>query len=275
MAQFTADDLERLASALVRAGADEVMPRFGKLTAAQTRRKSSAFDIVTDADEAAERAIASALQADFPGSLVIGEEAADQDPALLERVSASELCFLIDPLDGTKNFASGLPLFGLMGAAVMHGRVVAGVIHDPVCGRTASARLDDGAWLQDRSGVRERMRVAAPVAVGDIEGIAGTRFLPEPLRTQVSANLSRLQLTNWFRCAAHEYMLAAAGHCHILFYNRLMPWDHAAGWLLHREAGGYSAHFDGTPYLPAHTSGGLLCAPDRACWNAVRAALLG
>ena len=51
--------------------------------------------------------------------------------------------------------------------------------------------------------------------------------------------------------------------------------DHAAGWLLHREAGGHSAHLDGSPYLPTHTSGGLLCAPDRASWDAVRAALLG
>jgi len=61
----------------------------------------------------------------------------------------------------------------------------------------------------------------------------------------------------------------------VLFYNKLMPWDHAAGWLLHREAGGHSAHFDGSPYLPTHTTGGLLCAPTKASWDAVRAALLG
>ena len=49
-----------------------------------------------------------------------------------------------------------------------------------------------------------------------------------------------------------------------------MPWDHAAGWLLHREAGGYSAHFDGTPYRPTDLSGGLICAPDEASWRAAR-----
>jgi fructose-1,6-bisphosphatase/inositol monophosphatase family enzyme len=52
-----------------------------------------------------------------------------------------------------------------------------------------------------------------------------------------------------------------------------MPWDHAAGVLLHQEAGGYSAHFDGTPYRPTATAGGLLCAPDRACFLALREAL--
>jgi fructose-1,6-bisphosphatase/inositol monophosphatase family enzyme len=107
-----------------------------------------------------------------------------------------------------------------------------------------------------------------------MEGIVGTTFLPEPLRSTVNANLSRLASSTWLRCAAHEYRMAAAGHCHVLFYNRLMPWDHSAGWLLHREAGGYSAHFDGTAYRPAHLSGGLICAPDEASWQSARTALL-
>lgn len=250
------------------------MPRFGKVSALQVRQKSSTFDIVTEADEASERAITSLLRAQFPGCVVIGEEAADRNPDLLHAMASADLAFVLDPLDGTKNFASGLPLFGVMAAAVMQGEVVAGVIHDPVTGTTALARSNEGAWLQDRSGARERMRVASPAPVAEMEGIAGTNFLPQPLRERVSANLSRLRMTNWFRCAAHEYRLVAAGHGHILFYNRLMPWDHAAGWLLHREAGGHGAHFDGSPYAPTHTSGGLLYAPHPESWKAVRAALL-
>ena len=79
-------------------------------------------------------------------------------------------------------------------------------------------------------------------------------------------NLPRLGSVTWLRCAAHEYRMAASGACHVLFYNRLMPWDHAPGWLLH-QGGGYSAHFDGSAYVPAHTTGGLICAPDRASWR--------
>ena len=74
-----------------------------------------------------------------------------------------------------------------------------------------------------------------------------------------------------YRCAAHEYRLAAGGHAHVLLYNRLMPWDHLPGWLLHREAGGYAARFDGSDYLPTHRDGGLICAPDRDSWEALRA----
>lgn len=273
MTTFSSDDVDWLVSTLAHAAAEEVMPRFGRLAASQVRIKTSAFDIVTDADEACEQAITRQLRARFPGAVVIGEEAAGRDPGLLDALGAADLAFLIDPLDGTRNFASGLPLFGVMAAAVVRGEVVAGVIHDPVSGTTALARAQEGAWMQDRSGARVRMHVADPVPVAEMEGIAGTNFLPPPLKMQVNANLSRLRMTNWFRCAAHEYRLAAAGHCHILFYNRLMPWDHAAGWLLHREAGGYSAHFDGSPYAPSHTSGGLLYAPDRPAWDAVHAAL--
>jgi fructose-1,6-bisphosphatase/inositol monophosphatase family enzyme len=274
VAKFTIDQLDRVSLVLTQVAAEELMPRFGTMTALQIHRKSSAFDIVTNADVASETAITSLLSADFPGAIVIGEEAAGRNPSLPDTLGSAELAFLIDPLDGTKNFASGLPLFGVMAGAVMHGEVVAGVIHDPVSGTTALALRDEGAWMQDRSGARERMRVAVPVPVEEMEGIAGTNFLPESLKERVAARLSRLGMTNWFRCAVHEYRLAAAGHCHFLFYNRLMPWDHAAGWLLHREAGGYGMHFDGSPYLPTHTSGGLLYAPDHNSWKSVRAVLL-
>jgi fructose-1,6-bisphosphatase/inositol monophosphatase family enzyme len=182
---------------------------------------------------------------------------------------------LIDPLDGTKNFTARLPLFGLMAAAIWRGEIVGAVIYDPVGEDWAYAVRNEGAWLQLGDGTRENLRVAAPVSPAAMHAVAGTNFLPEPLRTTVAHNLSRIGMNFWFRCAAHEYRMAAAGHCHLLVYIRLTPWDHAAGWLLHREAGGYSAHFDGTPYHPTHVTGGLICAPDQTSWQAARDALLG
>ncbi len=267
--------INQIAHLLAEVAAQEILPRFGRLQQHQIREKTSAFDVVTEADEAAERAITAGLRAAFEGADVVGEEAVGRDPSLLDLLGSSELVFVVDPLDGTKNFASGLPLFGVMVAVLVRGEVVAGVIHDPVGQTTACALRDQGAWLLAPDGARTPLHVAAPLPVKQMHGIVSTNFVPEPLRTQVNGRLSRLASSNWFRCAAHEYRLAAAGHCDVLFYNKLMPWDHAAGWLLHREAGGFSAHFDGSPYLPTHTNGGLLCAPDRTSWDAVRAALLG
>jgi fructose-1,6-bisphosphatase/inositol monophosphatase family enzyme len=259
---------------LTNAADTHIMPRFRQLAQTDIRQKSSAFDIVTAADEAAEAAIATALRSAFPNAAIIGEEATAADSTLLGQIATADLAFIIDPIDGTKNFVAGLPLFGVMVAATIRGQIDCGIIYDPICRDAAYALRGKGAWLQGDNRPAVSLHVATPVPVAEMDAIVGTNFLPERLRSTVSANLSRLAMTSWLRCAAHEYRMAAAGHCHLLLYNKLMPWDHAAGWLIHQEAGGYSAHFDGSPYLPTHLTGGLICAPDQASWLAARAALL-
>lgn len=268
-------DVLTMGKILAHAAEAHIMPRFRKLGCREVREKSSAFDVVTDADEAAEQAISSTLRSVFPNAVVIGEEATEKDPTLIDAIATADLAFVVDPIDGTKNFVAGLPLFGMMIAATIRGEVVAGVIHDPICRDTAFALRGGGAWMEGEGRQPTKLNVAAAVPVPSMDAIVGTNFLPEPLRSTVNGNLSRLAMSSWLRCAAHEYRMAAAGHCHILFYNKLMPWDHAAGWLIHREAGGYSAHFDGSAYLPTHLTGGLLCAPDQASWLLAREALLG
>jgi fructose-1,6-bisphosphatase/inositol monophosphatase family enzyme len=269
------DLIRQVGAILARAARAEILPRFRTLTAEQVRQKSSAIDLVTEADERAEAMITAELKAAFPNATIVGEEATHRDPGLLEAIASAELAFIVDPVDGTRNFASGLPLFGVMAAATVRGEIVAGVIHDPICRDFAYAEKGGGAWLESEDGSkRTLLRVAPPVPVAEMEGYLATTFLPQPLRNTVNGNLSRLATTASLRCAAHEYRLAAGGHCHLLLYNKLMPWDHAAGWLLHREAGGYSAHFDGSPYRPTHLTGGLIYAPDAPSWHAARAALL-
>lgn len=272
---LTHSDALAIGEILARAGRAEIMPRFQRLRDGQVRQKTSAFDVVTDADEAAERTISAALRTRFPSALIVGEEAAETDPGLIGRIADADLAFSIDPIDGTRNFVAGLPLFGVMAAATVRGEVVLGAIHDPVCGDTAFALRGEGAWIESEARPPADLRVAAPVPVARMDAVIGTNFLPEPLRSTVNRNLPRVAVSSWLRCAAHEYRMAAAGHCHLLLYNKLMPWDHAAGWLLHREAGGHSAHFDGSPYRPADLTGGLICAPDAASWTAARDALLG
>lgn len=270
LSRNTALDVAEIAATAART---EIMPRFKGLAAALgARQKTSRFDVVTDADEAAEAAIAKALTDRFPGALIVGEEAAERDAGLLSGIATADLAFIVDPIDGTKNFSSGVPLFGTMVAATVRGEIVLAAIHDPICQDTFLALRGEGAWRQ-AEGASSALRVARPVPVDQMHAVAGTTFLPEPLRSTVIGNLPKFAMTFWMRCAAHEYRMAAAGHCDVLMYNKLMPWDHAAGWLLHREAGGYSAHFDGTAYSPSHLSGGLLCTPDRASWESVRAAL--
>ena len=250
------------------------MPRFRKLAAGDVRQKTGPLDLVTDADEAAERMITAGLAQQFPGCVVVGEEATAADPSRLNKLVDADLAFVVDPVDGTANFAAGLPLFGVMAAAIVRGEVVAAAIHDPICDDTALAMRGEGAWTEAPDGRRADLRVAAPVPVAEMTGNVSWRFLPEPQRAIVCANLPQLGASWDYRCAAHEYRMASAGLCHLLFFNRMMPWDHAPGWLLHQEAGGYSARLDGNRYTPLRTDGGLICTPDRESWRAVRDTLL-
>jgi fructose-1,6-bisphosphatase/inositol monophosphatase family enzyme len=107
-----------------------------------------------------------------------------------------------------------------------------------------------------------------------MSGNVSWRYLPQELRSVVTGNMPKVAMAADLRCAAHTYRLIAAGHLHFAFSSSVMPWDHAAGWLIYREAGGYTAHFDGSPYHPTHRGGGLISAPDRESWQAVRDALL-
>jgi fructose-1,6-bisphosphatase/inositol monophosphatase family enzyme len=273
--RFDLTTATEVATILRDAARTEILPLFRRLGVAQIRTKSSAIDLVTDADEAAERQITAALTARFPGCLVVGEEACAANPALLEGWAAAELAFVVDPVDGTANFASGMPIFGCMAAAVVRGEVVAAWIYDPMGDDTAIAIRGEGAWIDRADGTRFDLRVAAPVPFEQMIGAVSWTWMAEPVRSQVTRRLSRLAGGVQFRCAAHEYRLVASGGAHFVVYNKLMPWDHLPGWLLHREAGGHSARFDGSEYRPEHLGGGLLAAPDKASWAMIRETLLG
>lgn len=249
------------------------MPRFRNLAAGEVRAKSGPQDLATAADDACETAVVGALARLFPGIPVVGEEAASADASILAATGEAEWCFVLDPVDGTANFAAGLPLFGTMLALLRRGEPVAAWIHDPILHDTAIALRGEGAWVEDRHGRRRDLRVAAPTPVGEMRAAVSHRYLPPDLAQRVRPRLGVFGAGWELRCAAHEWRLAASGPIHALSYWKLMPWDHAPGVLVHAEAGGYAALRDGRPYHAGTHTGGLIAAPDRASWEAVRDAL--
>lgn len=248
----------------------EILPRFKKLGAEDVRTKSGPLDPVTIADEAAEQALTQGLNRLFPADDVIGEESVASGAARLERLGESGRVWIIDPIDGTANFASELPLFGVMLALVEADEILASFIYDPFGDDCAVALRGQGAWMIAADGTRRALRVAPSVPVNEmVAGPISWRFMQEPLKSHVLRHLTSLLSVTDYRCAAQQYRLLAAGHCHASLYQKLLPWDHAAGVLLHREAGGYARRFDGSPYRPSVTTGGLLLAPDEAGWQAL------
>ncbi|AKI00308.1 inositol monophosphatase/fructose-1,6-bisphosphatase family protein [Hoeflea sp. IMCC20628] len=275
MTGLNAADMDWLAALLLDVGTAEIMPRFRNLDEGAVQQKTSATDLVTEADVNAERVITAALLERYPDSLVIGEEAVADNPALLKGwVSSGKRAFIVDPIDGTFNFASGVASFGVMLAVVEAGETVAGIIHDPVGQDWIMAQKGSGAILRRLDGRESALRVAEPTgSIHQMIGSASWQYMPEPERSMIARNQALCIGSVAYRCAAQEYRLLVGGHIHFTLYNKLMPWDHLAGTLITEEAGGYVRRFDGSVYKPEHLDGGLLATTDLDSWNVVREAL--
>jgi fructose-1,6-bisphosphatase/inositol monophosphatase family enzyme len=266
----TTVDIAALANLLQEAAVQEILPRFRNLGDGDVRMKTEAIDLVTEADEAAERVIRKGIESLMPEALFVGEESVAADPDLLGRLQGADLAVVVDPIDGTFNFASGLTLFGMILAVVSKGETVAGVIYDPVGNDWALVEKGSGAWLYRTDGSQEQMFVRPSGPLEQMIGIANTGFFDIETRRKILSNLAEVRLFTSYRCAAHEYRLLGQGHMDFAMYNKLMPWDHLAGALMMQEAGAHVARFDGSPYLPHHTAGGLLVASDPDAWQELR-----
>ena len=263
-------DVTTLAHVLRRAAQMEILPRFRRLGSDDVRVKSEATDLVTEADERAERMVKTEVSRLWPEALFIGEESVAADPTLLDKLPGADLAIVIDPVDGTFNFASGIPAFGVMASVISKGETVAGIIFDPMGDDWVLAERGSGAWLRRPDGETIRLKVAQSVELEDMVGMASTGFLPMGKRAEIMGNLAKVRYSTNYRCAAHEYRTLAGGHVHYLMYNKLMPWDHLAGTLISQEAGAYARRFDGSSYLPHHLDGGLLIAVDKDSWELLR-----
>ena len=263
-------DISVLANLLRDAAKTEILPRFRRLDSGMVSQKTEAIDLVTEADTAAEKLITAQILDLWPGTLVVGEEAVAADPPLLAKLADADVAITLDPVDGTANFAAGLPAFAVMAAVVVKGETVAGIIYDPMGDDWLMAERGAGAWLVRADGERIRQRVAVPVPLDQMVGVASLFLLPKPMREPILSNLHKVRLNASYRCAGHEYRMLVGGHLHYLMYGKLMPWDHLPGSLIAQEAGAYVGRLDGSAYEVKHTAGGLVVSTDRDSYDTLR-----
>ena len=243
-----------------------ILPRYKKLTDADVSTKSGPRDLVTIADVESEHALTRIFSGLLPGSLVIGEESASADASVLDRLADDNAVWIIDPIDGTANFVDGIARFAVMVALVHRGETVMGWIHDPVANRTLWAEKGAGAWLEEGGG---RTRVHQPPVAGNALSDMNAGLYDRELGNLKGKFARIVRLGS----AAHDYWSLTDGRLQVLSFRRLKPWDHAAGTLIHQEAGGYSCMRSGLPYAPAQKDQvGILCAPNRHIWDVVMAA---
>ena len=261
---------QRLIEIVRNAAKTEILPRFRNLSEDAIRSKSAPDDLVTDADQGAERMMTAAIRELLPEATVIGEEAVADASANLDDIAGAELALIIDPVDGTWNFARGLNQFGVILAATSFGETIFGLLYDPLADDWIVARHGEGAWFGRPDGTERQLQVSDTDRFDEMVGSTSIRLFPKAQQYQLSATFPDFQRMMAFGCACHEYRTMAFGFVDFMLTGKLMPWDHAAGLMIHREAGGYSALLDGTPYQPTIHQGSVLAASSRVHWERLR-----
>jgi myo-inositol-1(or 4)-monophosphatase len=224
----------KLALELARKAGEELRQGFGHVK--QIRRKG-AVDLVTEYDLRSEHLILEAIRQAFPQDAILSEEAG--------QVSRGDICWMVDPLDGTTNFAHALPMFCVSIACTQAGVPALGVIYDPLREELFQALAGGGVSLNG-----EALRVSETDTLPEALLVTG---FPYDIRTNPRNNLdhySRLALTSLgvrrLGSAALDLAYVAAGRFDGYWELRLNPWDWAAGALLVREAGGRVTDFRGS-----------------------------
>jgi fructose-1,6-bisphosphatase/inositol monophosphatase family enzyme len=250
----------------------EIAPRFRQLAPSDVFGKPSVddpTDVVTAADRAAEAELTLRLPEIVPGSSVVGEEAVAADPSVLDRLRGAAPVWVVDPLDGTRNFAAGHGPFGTMVALVERGALVAAGIYFTEGQRMFLAERGLGAFFNG-----ERIAPRQP-SQGVLAGTVYVRYMPDEEAAPLTARAAPHRAVPGVICAAHEYTEVALGRKDYVHYYRLLPWDHAPGALIVREAGGVVRHPDGREYDIFDKREHTLLSPDLATWQRARADLFG
>lgn len=264
------DRPEQVLSIMRDVAADEILPRFNKLNAADISEKKPG-DLVTIADKASEEALRKRLSALLPGSVLIGEEDFESNPKSLQRVAGEAPVWIVDPVDGTHNFAHGKSPFTVIVALLKGGETQAGWIIDPLAGDALWAMRGSGAWQQDATGsVTQITRPAKTFA--DSSMTAGHKLQRRLIRAADELSSALPTLVERYRCVGREYMDIAQGTLDLARYSGILkPWDHAAGCLIVREGGGQADNiktaepYRSSPSLSTHSIG---IVGNRAHWPA-------
>lgn len=245
---------------------DKIRPRFQKLAEEEISAKTSPSDLVTIADIEAEEELDRHLTDLLPGSIALGEEAISRGEKSIESLADTEGTYwVIDPVDGTNNFAHGRPVFGTMVALTHNGETIRSWIYDIPGEREVMAEKGAGT-LKNGNAIKIPDNTKP---LEDIRGYISVKFAPQPIKDIVAAKQDEIGSTNALMCCAHEYLNILDQESLYAVYTRTKPWDHLAGTLIINEAGGHHRRWDEGEYGPHNLDGGILASSDKALWDVV------
>jgi len=251
---------------LARVADQEILSRFNKLTELDIHYKDGRRDIVTTADLEAENRIREGLLKIMPDSVVIGEEDAFKNPDILNKLNGSTPVWLVDPVDGTRNFSNGKACFAVICALVVDGVTQMGWILDPVAGACIYSQKGHGTYLGEQ-------KLNLNFEPDDLQSLTGSlgECIQERFKKSTADDVPERLVR--YHCVGREYMDLALGKIHFALYGgKMMPWDHAAGVLMVQEAGGYARTINGERDYSPRRQGSeerLLIAPNASTFKSL------
>lgn len=250
-------DTDAVLELLKDVAAQVITPRFRRLAEAEVMEKNPG-DLVTVADREAEVLISRRLREEYPDALVVGEEATAADPSLIPSLEKAEHAFVVDPVDGTKNFVHGRREHAVMVAEIRGGDSVRAWVWQPEFERAYVAEQGSGVYCNGE-------RVTRPAPSKKVEEL---RVLTS--RPAEEGAAGRLQVGNSAWCCGVDYPWLADGTADAVAYVSAKPWDHAPGSLFVREVGGVVRYADGTEYRAGRGHHGrLIPAATAEVWDTV------
>jgi myo-inositol-1(or 4)-monophosphatase len=228
-------DIERLKALIIQAADEELLPRFN--TGEHGRKADGS--VITEADTAMQSRLRTALAGDWPDYPLLGEEMDEAEQRRLLQTTQGGL-WCVDPLDGTSNFAAGIPFFAVSVALLVDGRPEAGVVYDPMRRECFWAMRGRGAFCNaDRLTAKSsKLSLDQTVALIDFKRLDAK--LARRLAEQPPYSSQRS-----FGSVALDWCWIAAGRGHLYLHGRQRIWDYAAGSLILAEAGGRDVTLDG------------------------------
>lgn len=265
-------DSDKVAQIIREVAADKIMPRFRQLEKHEISTKSGPTDLVTIADLEAEEELTRIFKDILPGSYVVGEEAVSKQQVDIGTIGTEEgYVWVIDPVDGTLNFAEGNEKFGTIVTLVKNGVTIQGWILDVPKDRMAIAEQGGGVELNNNRKTYPEMTQS----LNDTRGFISRKFLPPKMRKELKEILdSKFGNIETYMCCAHEYLDILEGESFFCLYSRIRPWDHLTGTFMMEEAGGYVRKWDGSRYKPGDARGGVIVTQDSATWTQIHDLLL-
>ncbi|CAL9369458.1 Fructose-1,6-bisphosphatase_inositol-1-monophosphatase [Streptomyces sp. enrichment culture] len=242
--EFLARHASDVEEAVRKAATLEIMPRWRRLAAHEVDQKTGPHDLVTDADRKAELYLTEALVALLPGSVVVGEEAVHANPASYEALRGEAPVWIVDPVDGTRQFVHGDTGFCTLVALAQHGVLRASWTYAPAREQLATAVRGRGAFLDG-----ERLHAGPPEPGRDLRVATSHPDYTTPEQKRALLGLwTQGVAPRACGSAGLEYLAVARGESDATAFSWEAAWDHAAGLLLVEEAGGTHLTRTGEPF---------------------------